>query len=247
MRVTQQIFLLATDFLSDEIINSYRSLRQATKNMGETCILLHQKNSFTPPQSNDVIIHTFTDSILNDLNFTPIVNSLIPGSNHFSLLHFFRNNPPFQYYWYIENDVVFNGNWADFFEPLNALDFDFLSSNIMAYNDKQSWDWWMSLHHPHQNIPVTHRLCSLNPVYRMSFEALSFINDALQNKWKGHHEVLIPTLLYNNNFKIMDFGGRGYFAPPEYKNRFYTSQTFRWRPVFKTTGYLKNKLYHPVK
>lgn len=184
MSVTQQIFLLATDFLSNDIINRYRSLRQATKDIGEACILLHQKNFHLPAPTNDISIYTFTDSILHELKYIPIANTLIPGSNHFSLLHFFMNNAPFQYYWYIENDVIFNGNWLDFFEPLNTLRFDFLSSNIEPYNNKPSWHWWRSLHHPHQNIPIKNRLFSFNPVYRLSFEALSFIHDALQNEWK---------------------------------------------------------------
>jgi hypothetical protein len=88
---------------------------------------------------------------------------------------------------------------------------------------------------------------SFNPIYRISHSALSFIHKSLLNQWCGHHEVLLPTLLYHNHYSMMDFGGRGQFIPSGFKNKFYTSDTLRWRPVFEKAGDKKNKLYHPVK
>ena len=247
MIIKRQVFLLATDILSENIFDMYRKLQQATSQFGDVWILLHQKDDSLPIQPENVNIHTFTDSILHDLNYTPITKSLIPGSNHFSLLHYFLNNPPFDFYWYIENDAVFNGDWQFFFNAFSELKADMISSQIELYKNKPIWYWWHTLQHPTKNVPVEDRLCSFNPVYRLSFTALSFIHEALLDNWSGHHEVVLPTLLHNNNFTIMDFGGKGYFAPPGFKNRFYSWETFRWRPVFKTVGILKNKLYHPVK
>jgi len=73
--------------------------------------LYHQKGSEVSDKLLKLNNYIFTDDILYDLNYLPISNSLMPGSNHFPLLKFFTDNPQFDFYWYIESDVVFNGDW----------------------------------------------------------------------------------------------------------------------------------------
>ena len=112
--------------------------------------------------------------------------------------------------------------------------------------------------HPYFVIPQEQRLRSFNPIYRISRNALELLHKALLSKWCGHHEVLIPTLLYESVLSIHDFGGKGEFVPEGFENRFYMGNspnkkgilsdgTMRWRPVFQEVGELKNKLYHPIK
>jgi hypothetical protein len=70
--------------------------------------------------------------------------------------------------------------------------------------------------------------------------------------------VSFPTLLLDGGFKLLDFGGKGEFMLPGYRNRFYTTHssirgnlgllgTMRYRPSRARVGMRKNKIYHPVK
>ena len=95
-------------------------------------------------------------------------------------------------------------------------------------------------------------------VYRISNRALFLIHNAQQDGWRGHPEVLIPTLLYNRGYSLLDFGGDGDFTPPGLRNKTYTSHglkngllnpfcTMCWRPSRDKAGLRRNKLYHPIK
>jgi hypothetical protein len=183
--------------------------------------------------------------------------SFFPGQVHFPLLQFFRDNPDFDYYWLIEYDVRFAGDWRLFFDYFRDKNQDFLTCHIRRHADEPGWRWWSVLHHPHKSIPLSERLGSFNPIYRLSNPSLSFLHQSLSDGWCGHFEVLLPTLLHHNGFTLMDIGGKGTFTPPSMEDNFYTAQrnsdgalecgTMRYRPSFWRAGQEKNKLYHPVK
>jgi hypothetical protein len=244
----KQVFLIATHHYSEEVLATFSAIGHAAKKTGDTFLLYHEadkgRNGKNLPALN---MHRFTDEILYSLDYIPLTNSLLPGSNHFSLLHFFQLHPGYHYYWYIEDDVRFTGSWELFFDAFKDLETDFISAHLDIYTNQPGWPWWDSLTHENRMIPEGNLVRSFNPVYRISARALAFLHDCLRQKWRGHHEVLIPTLLHNNNFSLMDFGGTGYFAPPGFRNRFYTDATYRWKPVITEPLELNNKLYHPVK
>lgn len=53
-------------------------------------------------------LFVFTSDVLNELGYTPIEKGkLVPGSNHFPLLKFFKENQCYDYYWLVEDDVRF--------------------------------------------------------------------------------------------------------------------------------------------
>jgi hypothetical protein len=92
----------------------------------------------------------------------------------------------------------------------------------------------------------------------MSNSALNFIHNKLLDHWQGHHEVLLPSLLYNSKYKIKDFGGTGLFVDHESKNKYYIDTsyddygsikpgTMRYRPHIDEIEIVDNKLYHPLK
>jgi hypothetical protein len=95
-------------------------------------------------------------------------------------------------------------------------------------------------------------------IYRISNRALEFMHQAQSDGWRGYPEVSFPTLLLDGGFRLLDFGGKGEFMLPEYRNRFYTTHssrsgnlglfgTMRYRPSRARAGMRKNKIYHPVK
>jgi hypothetical protein len=202
-------------------------------------------------------LYLFSNESLSKLNYRMIGPSVVPGHVGFPALQFFRDNPDFDYYWVIEYDVRFSGNWHFFFEFFRDAKQDFLACHLRDHADEPDWPWW-SLHHPRKSIPLSQRLRCFNPIYRASNASLSFLDESLGDGWCGHNEVIWPTLLHHNGFTIMDIGGKGRFTPSGMEESFYTesestnngaldSGTMRYRPSFWRVGREKNKLYHPVK
>jgi hypothetical protein len=176
---------------------------------------------------------------------------------HFSLLDFYFKHPSFDFYWFIEYDVRFTGKWETLFNAFKSFNHDLISSHIRRYPQKPSWRWWNHFHHPTKTIPKKYLLRSFNVIYRISNRALQFIHEAQIDGWSVLNESTFPTLLYNNDFTILDFGGNGEFIASGFKNRFYTSYstksatlslgTQRFRPPHKKAGPRKNTIYHLVK
>lgn len=249
-----QAFLILSDKSSDGLVSLYNQIKTSTNPLGNTILMYHQKNKEIPPIPTHVEKFTFTDDIITQSNYFPIGFSLVPGNNHFPLIRFFLQNPHYDYYWCIEDDVFYNGDWEIFFRLFTNIESDFISSHVHFSGNDSNWYWWKALAHPYIVIPFEERIRSFNPIYRISRKAIAFIHDALQSGWCGHHEVLFATLLYNAGFDIIDFGGCGEFVLPGHENQHYIDNsrgiqdgTMRWRPVFDKIGSEKNKLYHPVK
>ena len=251
------MILFQSHLVSPPIIEEFAKIRVAGSGWGETVFLYHQKSENIPSSLGELDYYAFTDESLNALHYPMIGAKLVPGHAQFPLLQFFRERADYDYYWFVEYDVRFSGDWRFFFDTFAANQADFLTCNIRSYEEEPDW-WWWALHHPRKAIPAFARLHSFNTVYRLSRSALDFLHQSLLSGWCGHHEVMMATVLYESGFRIEDIGGRGRFTPPGREGLFYTSSatnrrgllksgTMRFRPSFWKVGPEKNKLYHPVK
>jgi hypothetical protein len=180
------------------------------------------------------------------------------GNGHFPVLEFYRRHPDYDFYWFIEYDVRYTGDWCDFFARFDFTGHDFTTAHIRRFAEEPFWWWWPTLGHPSIRLSPLGWLRSFNVIYRISNCALEFLDSVLQSGWRGHHEVLLATVLYRNRFKVLDFGGHGSFVEAGSVNSVYTSSgsksgylsplgTIRDRPPNITAGTEANMLYHPVK
>ena len=249
-----QVFLVLSDKSKDAVM-LYEQILQMGQGYGDIFLLYHQKTNLLPEEVQKRDHFIFTDTIITQSNYFPVGFSLVPGNVHYPVLQFFLQNPNYDYYWCIEDDVRFSGDWTELFRAFDTIGSDFITSHIRTSSEEPAWYWWHALANPYQVIDFKDRIKSFNPIFRISQAALAFIHDALISGWCGHNEVLFPTLLFEAGFDITDFGGNGPFVRPGFENKFYLEQepnnpqtgTMRWRPVFDQTGKEKNKLYHPVK
>jgi hypothetical protein len=209
-----------------------------------------------PRERSDEIVR-FDGRDFADWGFATSSPTLVPGHNHFALLRAFASDPTHDWYWYVEYDVRFTGDWRRFFEACSGLDADLLTCHVRRYVDEPKWTHW-PLSHPVHSVPLASRLRSFNVVVRFSRRALSALHDLHKAGWAGHHEVLVPTLLRAEGLEIADLGGDGPFVPAGFRNRFYTSfstldgglewlGTVRYRPSRARPGRRRGALYHPVK
>lgn len=248
------VVLLLTHKLNDEVDSLYRAIERGLGTQGDVKLLLHDE-ACTSIKSERT--YPFTYDLVGSLGYEMIEKTLVPGSNHFPLFLFAKDNPQYSYYWVIEYDVRFNGCWSNLFTDYSEKKYDFCSCHIRAHDSEPDWPWW-KLEHPTLEVVVEKRIRSFNTIYRISSEAINYLSQCLSSHWKGHHEVLMPTLLHNAGFTLNDFGGSGCFVEAGCEEKYYVSSksnkkgilfsgSMRYRPCINNFSYGENKLYHPCK
>lgn len=254
----KEVIFFLTHKYNNQILNNIHKIYKE-KGERDFYVLFHGNGNV---DNLPVQVLTFLFEELRSLNFELIKeNTLVPGSVHVPLFYYFQEFPHYDYYWFIEYDVEFGGKWESLFNTYRECEADFISSYITPYENEKNRDWpWWGLEHPKKKIPKSKRVRSFNPINRISNQAMRFLADELSTGWKGHNEVLLSTILYQNNFQLLDFGN-GFFSNSRYPN-FYTGNyfhneifgaldflkfgTMRYIPPMRKVGYRK-MLYHPVK
>ncbi|MDO5419618.1 MAG: hypothetical protein Q4F50_06105 [Bacteroides sp.] len=254
----KDVVLWISHSVSKTLVHKYFRMKEQVPQMDVILLLDGDCEKKNIDLLDGVDFRVFNVDMLNALGYEPIEETLIPGSNHFVLLWFFLHNSQYRHYWNIEYDVDFTGDWNLLFRGFQNEPADFISTHIQTYEEVPNWYWWSSYHGVTLDVPLNQRIRSFNPIYRISLAALGFLNRFLKEGNSGHHEVLIPTVLYSIGLKILDFGGDGSFILPQYKEKFYLSSailpdglkgTMRDKPNFNSISsyHIFNKLFHPVK
>lgn len=259
----KNVVLLATHFVNGFVIRKYRKLcRNLDREKYDIILLLNTEDGCEWNIPDDIVYFTTTCESINALEYKPIEETLLPGSCHFPVLRFFTDRPLYEFYWFVEYDVEFTGNWLTLMKDCdeNLNDYDFLGCYVEKFDEEKNrdWTWW----YRSNSVGVTLQDCikGFNPICRYSNGALSYIDSYQKKGYSAHSEVMITTCLYHGGFKIGDFGGRGEFVPQGYENRFYipnlsgvniNNGTMRYRPIYtleeiEQTG-LHDKLFHPIK
>lgn len=243
----KQAVLYLTTKSNEWTLSAFHALEQSLQGMADVYFAYHQQGDVLPVSLQNVEnLFVFTSDVLKELGYTPIERGkLVPGSNHFPLLKFYKENQGYDYYWLVEDDVRFSGEWKDFFGSFASCTSDFLSSVIETKAENPTWCWWTCLKTGNEVIAEEKLLKSFNPIFRLSSQALACIDAHLRIGWMGHYEVLLPTLLYNKGFLLEDFGGEGTFVRPENNAKFYDDTSMRIAPVLPDDR--KSYLFHPVK
>ncbi len=178
-----------------------------------------------------------------------------PKNIDLPLMWFFNTAPDYDYYWVIEYDVRFTGNWQVFFRHFAENDSDLLATTLFDYDFRPQWPHWKSLRSP-VRIPLEARSRATLSFYRLSRPALQALHLGYTQRWGGHYEVTIPTLLKHQGFTLEDMGGAGAYVRPGNMNRFYTNTpanpglapgTFVLKQAQRVKALYPNMLYNPFK
>ena len=171
------------------------------------------------------------------------------------LMWYFHQNPGHDYYWVMEYDVRFTGQWMDLFRHFAASRSDLLATTLFDYAFRPGWDNWKTLKSP-RRIPEAGLVRALFPLYRLANAALKALHEAYCDGWSGHYEVTIPTILKSQGFTLEDFGGNGSYVAAGNHDRFYRNSpgiaglapgTFTVAPNQISSDYPPNLLWHPIK
>lgn len=262
MKRQSQVVLFTTHFVNGFVIEQIQSLQKMlSSNMYEIFFLYNHeyKNTSKLLIPEHINIYEIDISEIWNYGYLPIYRTLFPGSCHYAVINFYKKYPNFCYYWFVEYDVYFTGNWSLLMDDCseNLGDYDFLSCHVETYDPKRNadWSWWYR--HNDVGYPLSQCVKGFNPICRYSNRALSYIDRYQKEGHSAHSEVMITTCLHNAGFKIGDLGGTGEFTPDGWRNKYYVqgigvnNGTMRWRPEFSREEIealgTRNKLFHPLK
>jgi hypothetical protein len=187
-----------------------------------------------------------------------IGDKLIPGNVHLVQLDFWRHRPGFDYYWFIEFDVVFTGNWTTLLTAVDNDRSDLMGAHVRSQAEEPRWPWWDTLVLPGWDAPRSDWLRAFFPVYRISANGLRAVEEHVKQGWSGHFEALLPCAMRSASLSISELGGSGRWTPKNRRFRFYSSYssdfgkslnagTHRHRPPHSLPLLRRNAIFHPVK
>lgn len=184
------------------------------------------------------------DSDINRLGYRTITGKLVPGHAHFPLILFYKKYPNFKYYWFIEYDVKFTGNWKQLLEICSQNSCDFMAAQFLSYSKDPNWLFWEKMDLKdgfERKEPVR----SLNPICRLSNRALKAIMESQEQGSLGHNESLLATVVLNAGLSTGQI-------PKMFFNSicdgcgFHPFETHRPGPEI-LIAWRRNKIYHPIK
>ena len=181
----------------------------------------------------------------------------MPGHVHFPLLEFALKHPQYSHYWVVEYDVRFTGPWRLFFWLARHTDADFVATQLSRYEEQPFWYWWPTYRGPDRTPDPKHCVRFFGPLYRISRAAVEFIDAKLKAGYQGHQEVVLPSLLCEGGFRLMDLSSCSSFDALSSWS-WYTrgrrdvwgalaQSSMRFRPPMNYPGLRPFTFYHPVK
>ena len=252
--------LFSSHLLDESVLSRFKKLRSEVPEGFEVYFFFDEaklKRKNVLQQAGDPALEHGNESWMKYKKPNRYFTTKIPGNEDGMLLGAFHRMPQYDYYWYLEYDVVYSGNWQDFFDSFSENEADMLSTNISRHDEIPEWPLWKSVDlPPGLELPISSWLRSFNPILRLSRRAVEVLTEECKKGWAGHSEAVMPTALLHRGLSVEDFGGSGEFTPPEREHRHYRSNrldnslapgTFVFRPAMNAPGDEPGKLWHPVK
>ncbi len=143
----------------------------------------------------------------------------------------------YDHYLLMENDIVLNGNLANFFKRMNATnkaDYIHIATDVMG-GPLRHWPVQYIIDSPFENLYF-----AWSQVFFVSKRYLDELEKFMQRNGSFYYEFLLPTLAYNRHFSIRQFESYGYHFEVSWGPTEKCEDKFRNHPQQDT-------FYHPIK
>jgi hypothetical protein len=159
----------------------------------------------------------------------------------------------YSYFWVIESDVDFFGDWGLFFDEFAECKADLIGTRLRSRSQSPNWYHWSTFVGP-RSLDPSLLTAGFFPVVRFSRRFVETYLDELRNGWQGSYEALWPTIALHRGLRVEDIGGCGLFVPPNRRGQWYSEDYFRYRPPVAEQYYPisdaqlpRAQLCHPIK
>lgn len=243
--------LFTTHFIDDIVIDHLNIIKEQIKDADIYVLFNDTENKCTLENEN---IYYFNSDVVAKHGFVmhyyypyfpKNVNKEFYKNNfEYGLFCFYKDHPNYNNYWVIEYDVIYTGNWNDLILKYERN--DFVSSNILTYNQCKTWHMWENdqLTHYQTIIPKV-KIKSFNPIFKISRKALKDLILLNHKGNYGFYEIYFPSVLNQLGYSLKQFDeliGNDQDNP-------YSSMSYKENDdnnIF-LNGDFKNLLIHPVK
>lgn len=191
-------------------------------------------------------IYPFDVNKMIDDGYTALKEGFL-GNCHYPVLTFHKEYPEYDYFWIVEDDVLFSGDWSELFDTFIDDTADLVATKIRRYEEEPTWCWWKSIRAGvDETISKNIMYACFIPIYRLSAKAIECLDIEMRNGWRGHFEGVVPTVLIKNGLTLRDLNGKGYGLDERVDIHFYSDNTHSWSPLH-VQSFENNIIYHPIK
>lgn len=165
--------------------------------------------------------------------------------------------------WLIEYDVDYSGDWSNFFRAAAGYEGDLLTTRLRPLSADPKFYFAPTYQQP-PTAPAD-PLIVFMPISRLSRRLIEHYRTCLlQPGWRGHFEMVLPSMARADGYSVAEIGGYDALTPPERRGLHYdgtfedlmvAGATHAYRPprAYSYFGQSPGKfrqpdrIYHPVK
>lgn len=189
-------------------------------------------------------VSEYLSGIGYDIQYYEPGGKLFYGNVMLAYMTFFLNHYNFEYYWFVEWDVAYSGNWSYLCSKHDSNDADYISYSFMTNTSVEpgwfhngQWNFKTISNFKQEELVKT-----FNPIMRLSKRALDHLDDVFKNGNSGFYEIFLGSVLKRDGYRLDGFLEHGDLTP----------DGFIYLPGgrsidFNITKVIPNRLYHPVK
>jgi len=155
-----------------------------------------------------------------------------------------EHNSHYDYFIFVEDDILYTGDYVRLFDTIKVNQYDCVR---FQYNHfPTNWYWYKDQYiNKDTRRTVIFPFCKIHKgllqLYSLSNKAMSYLYDKLTfNVYLAHHELLINTLLDNNDELTK------HFYDQDLNTHIYVYKD-ELRRYIEHHSILENELYHPIK
>lgn len=249
----KQALFFVTHIFDARVEKRLKKIISDTENFCDVYITTNKPENIPAPYKDRV--RTWSLEEMKKRNSLLISNGYL-WNCHMTPLILREKVPFYDFFWFIEYDVVYTGNWGDIISQCMSDDADLIATHLKRYteNDQKKWSWWKIFTTWDDILSDTQKISGFFPVYRISNQWIDAIQESIHRGWKGHFESLIPTAIEFQKGTLHELGWSAPLTPQERKWYYYTTYASKYRTLSEfryapdhVVLLRKKTLYHPVK
>ena len=188
---------------------NYERFKFASAGLCDFIPAFHKNGTSAPDLGGDKICEFTNEDVFGRIKHSKDGSeNVVPGNCDLSYLAICRKNPGYDKYIRVEYDVFsVSGPKVALKKIIDCVRGVDLGGSFFNQDTDTDWMWWKSLGVP-ENVSFDREIATVRAFFPIMSVSRKFINvyeRALADGWKGHFEVLAPTIAAHFQMSTLDF------------------------------------------